>query len=375
MQKGLWKITITMKKYSSEYFEKKFRILFQKLLVKEDFLDAIKETRKKLGLPDGGFGNELELASHLIGKMSKNEQTLLALFAFAKDYSSKNNLALDEENKENILQAVWKEYGGERDGGVAMAPMMFELAGNILDHHQMLTQNLLFRKNKFLSKLFPETMKLIKKFWGLDLLDEHIMAHFVERYLFLGEYGVNQYINIKLACTNCRYIGVDHFSPMQTNMEGKNMGPYGKGYIFNKETVKRLSLNFNSVFLIIKPYATKEAVLQYVEDNWGWLKEHIIEKNPFYAQFGVHPSKIKESDFERNRLIYELYKPPKKDVIKMYRGERDFSTSGVYKEMVVSAILKEEHGIEMTPDAVKKTATRFAQDARIKNKPRDIRDI
>ena len=365
-----------MKKYSSDYFEKKFKILFNKLLTKEGFLNAIKETRKEFGLPEGGFGNESGLASYLIGKMGKREQRLLTFFSFANAYASKNSLAIDDEgSKEKMLQAFNEEYGDKKSGNIAMVPMMFELERDILDHHQMLTQNLLFRKNKFLSKLYPGTIKLIRKFWGLDLLDEHITAHFVERYLFLGEYGINQYIRIKMACPSCRYIGVDHFSPMRTNMEGQDKGPYGKGYIFNKETVRRLSLHFNSVFLVIKPYATKEAVLRYVEDNWGWLKEHIIEKNTFYKQFDVHPGKIKESDFERNRLVYELYKLPKKELVKMYKGERDFSAAGIYKEMIISAFLKEEHGVDMSLDAVKKAATRFAKSARVKKEPKDIRDI
>jgi len=239
----------------------------------------------------------------------------------------------------------------------------------------MLTKNALFQKNKFLSKLFPKTIKLIRKFWGLDLLDEHIMGHLVEKYLFLGDYGINKYIQQKVACTNCRYIGVNHFSPTRNSMAGQDEGAYGKNYIFNKQTVRLLSLHFNSVFLIIKPYATKEEVLQYVEDNWNDLKEHIIEKNTFYKQFDVHPSKIKESDFERNNLVYELYKLSKKELIKMYKGERDFSGTGIYKETVISAILKEGHGLDMSLDAIKRSATRFAKSTRIKEQPKDIRDI
>jgi hypothetical protein len=43
-----------MKKFSADYFEKKFRILFKKLFLKAGFLDAVKQTRKKLGLPVDG---------------------------------------------------------------------------------------------------------------------------------------------------------------------------------------------------------------------------------------------------------------------------------------------------------------------------------
>ena len=223
--------------------------------------------------------------------------------------------------------------------------------------------------------MFPETMKLIRKFWTLDLLDEHIMAHFVERYLFMGEFGVNQYIKNKTTCPMCRYIGVDHFSPDRHDMEGQDKGPYSEGYIFNKRAVRRLSLNFHSVFLIIKPYATKEAVLQYVRDNWDALKEHMTEKNTFYKQFDVHPSKIKKSDFQLNQLVYELYKLSKKELLEHYKGEDDLSVKGVYKEAIISAILNEEHDISMSLNAVKKTATRFAKETKVKRKMKDIRDI
>jgi len=359
-----------MKKYSADYFEKKFKILFNKLLLKQGFLDATKEARQKLGLPENGCNNETDLAIYFISKMDKEEQQILSFFAFADDYYRKNNLSINEENRKKVMQAYAK--AGRKDISIKMA---FWLGQEILEHNQMLTKNVLFKKNKFLSKLFPETLKLIRKFWGLDLLDEHIMGHFVEKYLFLGEYGVNQYVKHKIICTNCRYIGVNHFSPIRNNMTGQDEGAYGKNYIFNKETVRLLSLHFNSVFLIIKPYASKEEVLQYVEDNWNDLKEHIVEKNTFYKQFDVHPSKIKASNFERNQLVYELYKLSKKELLKTYRGEENFSGQGVYKEAIISAILLEEHQIDMSSDAIKKTATRYAKDIQSKRQPKDIRDI
>jgi hypothetical protein len=59
----------------------------------------------------------------------------------------------------------------------------------------------------------------------------------------------------------------------------------------------------------------------------------------------------------------------------MYHGESDFSLSGVYKEKIISAILKEQHGVDMSPDAIKKTATRFAKDTKVKRDLKDIGDI
>jgi hypothetical protein len=256
-----------------------------------------------------------------------------------------------------------------------MVPMMVELGYTIESHHNLFTKYPFFEGNKYLSKLYKYVFKLTQKYWGVDLLDDHIIIHYIEKYLFMGEVGVNEYIRSKISCHNCKYLGVDHFSPNRNNMDGKDKGPYSKEYLFNKQTVEMLSQHFNSVFLIIKPYATKELVLQYIEDNWDDLKEHIIEKNIFYKQFGVHPSIIKESDDEKNRLVYDLNKLSKKDLLKRYSGEKDFKHRGVYKETIVSAILDEEYNIKMSPDAIKKSASRFAKSTKIQMAPKDIRDI
>jgi hypothetical protein len=365
-----------MKKFSEEYFEKKYRILFNKLFIKKGFLDTVKELRKKLGMPDDGFNHEMDLAIFILDKMDTEELSTIIFWTFMKNYARKNNVILDESNKEDkkqIIDAYIKER--KRNHKEMMIRATAELSEDIMEHTQMITKHHFLKKNKFLSRLFPETLKLVRKFWALDLLDAHIFGHLVEKYLFLGDYGINQYIKHKIACSSCRYIGIDHFSPNRNHMNGKNEGPFSENYIFNKQTVKLLSLQFNSVFLIIKPYATKEETIQYIQDNWNNMKEHMTEKNVFYKQFDVHPNKIKESDFERNQLIYELYKLSKKELLKMYGGERDFSVSGIYKEVIISAILKEQHNINILPDAIKKSATRFAKDTNTHKKMKDIRDI
>lgn len=70
-----------MKKFSADYFEKKFRILFNKIQAKEGFLDEVKKTRKKLGLPDNGFDNDTDLAFFLVEKMSKKELRMKCMTA------------------------------------------------------------------------------------------------------------------------------------------------------------------------------------------------------------------------------------------------------------------------------------------------------
>ncbi len=256
-----------------------------------------------------------------------------------------------------------------------MVPMMVELGETIETHHSLFTKYPFFEGNKYLSKLDKPVFKLMKKYWGVDLLDDHIIIHYIEKYLFMGQTGVNEYIRSKVSCHNCKYLGVEHFSPNRNNMDGQDKGPYSKDYLFNKQTTEMLSQYFNSAFVIIKPYATKEMVIQYIEDNWDDLKEHLIEKNTFYKQYDVHPSIIKESDDEKNRLVYELNKLSKKDILKRYKGTRDFNHKGIYKEAIVSAILEEEYEIKMSSDAVKKSASRFAKSIKIQQMPKDIRDI
>ena len=74
-------------------------------------------------------------------------------------------------------------------------------------------------------------------------------------------------------------------------------------------------------------------------------------------------------------MIYELSKLSKKDLLKQYKGEENLSLAGIYKETIISKILKKDYGIEMTADAIKKSVTRFAKSISVKNKPKDIRDI
>lgn len=362
-----------MKRYSTDYFEKKYKILAERLIQKDGFKMAIQATRKELGLPETGFASTQELAHFLISKMTKTEQQSLTFVAFVGAYAHKNKISVSDENREEITQAFLKEH--KKDTGIGMIPMMFELAQNIETHHSLFTKHPFFQEGQYLSRLYPAVKKLMQSFWGVDLLDDHIIIHYIEKYLFLGQVGIDQYIKSKIACHNCKYLGIDHFSPRRVDMQGQDKGPYSKGYIFNKEAVQRLSAHFNSVFLIIKPYATKEMVHQYIEDNWDDLKEHIVEKNTFYKQFDVNPTLIKESDDERNRLVYELNKLSKKELLEMYKGSEDFSHTGIYKETIVSAILDDEYDIQMSSDAVKKTASRYSSSTKVHNIPKDIRDI
>ncbi len=360
-----------MKKYSAEFFKKKFEILFNKLIVKEGFINEIKEVRKELGIPiENGFANLSELTEYLLKKLTKPEKEKAVFWGFIEQYEIENHIRISEKDKEDFFNYLLKNKK-RRDSSIVIITY---LQGVIEDHNNLFTSNASLRRTNFFSELSPIVFRLLNKYWGFDLLDELIAVNFVEKYLFLGENGVNQYIKAKITCPMCRYIGVDHFSPDRVDMEGQDEGVFSKNYIFNKKFVKRLSMHFNSAFLAIKPYATKEEVLNYIEDNWNCLKEHLLEKNTFYKQLDVNPSKIKESDFDKNRLIYSMYKLPKKELLNQYKGNEVFSTPS-YKETIISAILKEQYGLDMTTDAIKKTATRFAKSIKLKKEPRDIRDI
>ncbi len=367
-----------MKKFSTEHFEKKYRTLYEKLLCKEGFLNDIKSARKTLVLPEEGFSDEYEFAYHIIHNMNDDELFHLTFFIYLDHEASKNREAffdLDKEGRAPIIDAFIKSYNKKKERLELISKAVFELGRDIVDHNQMIQLNPNLKGSRIYTKLSRETSSLLQKYWGLDLLDEHIFGHLVEKHLFLDKYGVNKYIKEKTTCPMCKYIGVTHFSPERNHIDGEMNGTGKKKYRFNKNTVDRLSLHFNSVFLIIKPYATKEETIQYIEDNWDCLKDHIIEKNTYYKQFEVNPSKIKTSDLERNKLVYELYKLSKKEVLKRYKGEDDFSGKYIYKETIISAILGEQYDIKMTADAVKKSASRFAKSIKIKKEPKDIRDI
>jgi hypothetical protein len=362
-----------MKKYSADYFEKKYKILFDKLIIKEGFIDDIKKTRKELGIPvESGFAEISHLAEFIMKKLTKSEQRYLAFSAFTDRYNRKKGEdSIAEGHKEELIDAFMEETNGM----LIPLDVMVNLCTMIDDHTNLFTARRVLSENKKLSKFNPAVHALFKKFFNVDLLDFRIAICFIETYLFLGEKGIQHYIRKKISCPNCRYIGVDHFSPNRNHMEGQDEGPFSKKYIFNKSTVKQLSSYFDSVFIIVKPYATKEQVLNYIADNWDSLKEHVIQKNQFYKQWDVKPGEIKESNTRRNKFVYELYKLPKKELLKKYAGTRNLSLAGIYKESIISAILEEQYDLKMTPDAIKKCATRFAKSINIKKEPRDIGDI
>lgn len=360
-----------MKSYSSEYFTKKYDILFRKLRAKEGFDEAIRATRKELGVPvEKGFASSLQLADFLFKSLSKSERETLTFFAFIEYYEFEQGVNIRERED---FDKVWLTFQKKLKGKVDPTIVLQFLQWRIDDHNNFITWSHYLGETKSLKKIFDKEFSIFKKFFGIDLLDEHIIMQLIEKYLFLGEKGVSEFIKQRVSCSACRHIGIGHFSPVRQNMEGQDEGPYSGKYLFNAETIKMLSTHFNSTFLIVKPYATKEQLIQYVEDNWGHLKEHMDMKNTYYRQFDVHPS-IKESEFERNQLVYELNKLSKKDLLKRYKGDDDLSLPGIYKESVISAILREQYDIDMSSDAVKKAAARFARDTKLQGQ-RGMKDI
>ena len=361
-----------MKKYSTDYFEKKYRILLDKLLQKKGFEEHIRAVRKELGMPEEGFKSAPDFGYFVLQKLSDDEVNSLIFFAFIDAYTHEKKISVSEENRGEIIDAFLKNQKEKNEGAL---PALFKILQAVETHHNLFSKSPIVEGNAYLSSLWPAVKKTMQKYWGVDLLDDHVIIHYIEKYLFMGRTGVDLYIKSKISCHNCKYLGVDHFSPHRHHMDGKDEGPYSKKYVFNKETVNMLSAYFNCVFLLIKPYATKEMVIQYIEDNWDDLKEHVVEKNTFYKQFDVNPSMIKESDTERSRLVYELHKLSKKELFKRYKLDEDLTHKGVYKEAIVSAILKQEHGIDMSSEAVKKSAARYAKSIEVQQKPKDIRDI
>lgn len=360
-----------MKKYSTEYFRDKFEVLYKRLLEKQGFIDEIKQVRKQLGIPEQGFQKSLEFSQYLMDRLNKKEKMSTTALGFLEQLEASQGKRIGKDDLDEAEREFNRHF---KEGFVPMVILIaFEMHQE--QHSDFYTKDKLIAFGNKNAELYGVTKKIFDKYMGIDLLDPHIIMHFVEKYLFLGDNGVQSYISKKLACPNCRYIGVNHFSPHRHNMKGQDLGPFSGKYLFNDETVKMLSGYFDSVFVLIKPYATKEEVIQYINDNWNDLKEHVVEKNTFYKQFGINVSKIKKSDIDKNRLVYELNKLSKKELINRYKGEEDFNHSSVYKEAIVSAILNEEYGIQMSTDAIKKTAARFAKSKELRRTPKDIRDI
>ena len=364
-----------MKKYSAEDFEKKFKTLRDKLLIKQGFEDQIQESRKKLGVPtENGFSSSLELAIFLAEKLSSEEILNTAFISFISNWERRNTKRAEEGDREIVLKEL-DDFISDKPENIQFLAIKF-LEESVEDHNELFTLQPIIRQDfKEIAKLGSEEFKIFNKYFRPDLLDEFTILHFVEKYLFLGDAGVAGYIRKRVSCSHCKNIGVLHFSPSGDDMEGQNEGIGSKNYVFNKSFVKRISQHFNSVFLIIKPYATKPQVIQYIEENWDDLKDHMNNKNTFYKQYNVGSTRIRTSDFDRNRIIYELYQLPKKELLKKYNGEKNFSLPGIYKQTVVSAILEEQHDIKMTPEAVKRAATRYANATKVIDEPRDIGDI
>lgn len=86
-----------MKKYSTDYFEKKYKILAEKLLQKEGFKDATAATRAEFGLPEDGLSSSPELAFFFIEKMTEDERQSLIFIAFIEAYAHKKKIAIVEE--------------------------------------------------------------------------------------------------------------------------------------------------------------------------------------------------------------------------------------------------------------------------------------
>lgn len=373
-----------MKKYSADYFESKFNTLKEKLLIKEGFVEEIRTARKELEVPvQDGFASSFDFAKYITDQLSFDEMLEAASMFYTNKWEVQKKRRMEKKDQEEVFEALGKEIFDNLDKptlkneGLELQVFAIGFFDDFLkDHHGMFFLDGFIKESfKNVSKFIKKEFEIFNKFFRPDLYDEHIILSYVERYLFLGENGINDYIKKRVVCPACKNIGVAHFSPTRDQMEGKDEGIGSNKYIFNQTFVKQLSMHFNSVFLIIKPYAEKDQVKQYIEDNWEHMKEHMHTKNTYYKQFGVGSSRIKTSDFEKNELVYKLNKLSKAKLLKLYTGAKDFSLPSIYKEIIVAAILEEQHNISMTADAVKKAAARYAEAIKVIDEPRAIGDI
>ena len=323
-----------------------------------------------IGSLKNGFSSVEELAKFIYENSPEKEAFLIVVAM--NTYSIENKVNITEENS----KLFFNDFIKNKKNQPKVADILTEIIEQINNHHKFFTDIKILKTDKKLLSLQKTTGILMDKFWGVDLLDEHIIYQYIEKYLFMGQAGINNYIRKRLSCPQCKYLGVQCFPPEPANMSGHDEGLFSGNYIFNSDTIKILSKYFDSTFLIIKPYATKGMVVQYIEDNWDSIEEHLEVKNTFYKQFEVTPTLAKEGDYEKNRLVYELNKLSKKELLKKYNGTKNLSLIGVYKESIVSAILEEEYNIKMSPEAIKKGSTHYMRGrARKYTKKRSFRVV
>ncbi len=169
-----------MKKYSADYFEKKYKILFDKLIIKEGFVDDIKKTRRELGIPvENGFADISHLAEFIMKKLTKSEQRYLAFSAFADRYNHKKGEdAIAEGHKDELLDAFMEETNGM----LIPLDVMVSLCTMIDDHSNLFTARRVLSENKKLSKFYPAVHTLFQKFFNVDVLDIQIAIYFIETY-------------------------------------------------------------------------------------------------------------------------------------------------------------------------------------------------
>jgi hypothetical protein len=361
-----------VKKYSKDYFEKRFHLLYEKLVNKENFVETVIKARKLLNIPEKGFESSFELVEYLISRIPKDEIESHMFYSFCMEYEDKTGLKLKENQFDEFSENFYQKYKGKYNDTQSIALRYQE---DIENHQILFTHSLSILLNDKNIVLKEKVKEIFDFFMEVELLDAHIISHFIEKYLFLGDKGVCNYINKRILCSSCRYYSISHFSPKRYDMQNQEDGPFSGKYFFNKETSRMLSNFFDSYFLFIKPYAQKGEVLSYIEDNWDTIKKDLNEKNSFYKQFEFKPSRLRKSDYKKNRLIYELNKKSKKELLDICIDKQSFPAQGVYKEEIISQILKEKYGWEMSNDAIKKTATRFRKSIKTKKTAKNIRDI
>jgi len=360
-----------MKKYSKDYFEKKFLLLYEKLVNKEGFIDTIKKTRESLNIPEEGFESDFELVGYFISRIPKKEIENFIFYSFCFEYVRNTGLELQDEDFEELFDKFYQRQKEVDNIQIISIPYLKAVE----DHLTLFTKSEIVQFNKENKILNKKVTEIFNSFMEVELLDTQIIYHYIEKYLFLGKKGVENYIYKRTLCPNCRYYSVAHFSPDRNDMTNKEDGPFSGKYFLNKDTCRFLSKFFDSYFVLIKPYATKGEVLNYIEDNWDTIKENLKNKNTFYKQFDFSPSRLRSSNLRRNRLIYDLYQKPKKELLEICKNREIFPVTGVYKEDVISQILKEKYDLEMSSDAIKKVVTRYAKSIKTKKTAKDIGDI
>ncbi len=150
----------------------------------------------------------------------------------------------------------------------------------------------------------------------------------LETYIIYGKDGVGEYFKLGMGYT----FGVSVF----------------KGSSLKNHLVKFGDRYEDGAFVYVPPYISKLSFMEAVDKKWEEIQGHLkgsTEKNN-YSKL----KRLRSHNWKKNRLVFSLYSQSRR-VLGLKKGE--------LKEIKVSSILREKHGVYLEPENVKVIAHRM----------------